>query len=177
MFFFKWIRSFQHPKDKVSVLLNGVCFIRLQVALVFPPSHPFLQGTRFLIQVSFYWCEASPFFFPSIFLSGDAHKDTNGASSSSLFILFLLRWIQFKILVLIISFPCFRSFIIPVLIIFIHFSLFNYSGVLKMSQKICVPIISPSKNLSRMLSHPSYLTQPVQYLSSNRSTVFILSGP
>ena len=33
--------------------LNGVCFIRPQVAFVFPPSHPFLQGLRFLNQVSF----------------------------------------------------------------------------------------------------------------------------
>ena len=32
--------------------LNGIRFIRPQVAFVFPPSHPFLQGLRFLNQVS-----------------------------------------------------------------------------------------------------------------------------
>ena len=43
---FKWIRSLQHPQDQVSVLLNGVCFIRPQVAFVFPPSHPFSSRTQ-----------------------------------------------------------------------------------------------------------------------------------
>ena len=33
---------------------------------------------------------------PSMFLPGDSHEDSNGASSSSFFILFLLRWFQLK---------------------------------------------------------------------------------
>ena len=33
----KWIRSFQHLQDQVSVLLNGVCFIRSKLSLF---SHP-----------------------------------------------------------------------------------------------------------------------------------------
>ena len=35
-------------------------------------------------------------FLPSMFLSGDSHEDTNGASSSLFFVSFLLRWINFK---------------------------------------------------------------------------------
>ena len=62
MFLFKWIQSFQHPQDQVSVLLKGVCFIRLQVAFVFPAPHPFFfKDSDFLIKYSFYWWEASPF--------------------------------------------------------------------------------------------------------------------
>lgn len=46
-----------------SISSSQCCLFHLfQVAFVFPPSHPFLPGTRFLIQVSFYCCEASPFF-------------------------------------------------------------------------------------------------------------------
>ena len=87
VFLFKWIRSFQHPQDQVSVLLNAICFIHLQVVFVFSrPPTLFLQGIRCLNQVSFYSCEVSPS-FPSMFLSGDSQEDTNGASSSSFFIL------------------------------------------------------------------------------------------
>ena len=39
-FLSKWFRSFQHSQDQVSVLLNVVCVIHLQVAFVFPPSLP-----------------------------------------------------------------------------------------------------------------------------------------
>ena len=70
-----------------------------------PPSLCFLQGLRFLNQVSFDSCEVSPF-FSFMFLPGDSHEDSNGASSSSLFTRFLLRWIQIKLSVLI-SYPFF----------------------------------------------------------------------
>src|SRR3954469_11535440 len=64
--------------------------------LCFPALPPlFLQGLRFLNQVSFLLMGASPF-FSFMFLSGDSQQDTNGALTSSFFILFLLRWIQFK---------------------------------------------------------------------------------
>ena len=47
VFLFKWIRSFQYSQDQVSVVLNGVCFIRLQVAFVFSrPPTPFSSRTR-----------------------------------------------------------------------------------------------------------------------------------
>ena len=33
VFLFKWIRSLQHSQDQLSVLLNGVCFIRSKLPL------------------------------------------------------------------------------------------------------------------------------------------------
>ena len=82
------------------------CYLfRLQVAFVFPtlPPFVFLQGFRFLIQVSFIDGKHLHS-FSSIFLSSDTHEDANEVSSSSFFILFLLRWNQFKLSVLIIFF-------------------------------------------------------------------------
>src|SRR3954469_677222 len=57
--------------------------------LCFPALPPlFLQGLRFLNQVSFFIDEKSLHSFPSMFLSGDSHEDSSGASSLSFFILF-----------------------------------------------------------------------------------------
>ena len=89
-----------------------------------------------------------------MFLSGDSHEDSNGASSSSFFVLFLLQWIQLKLLVLIVVLSLFQRFSHadaplnhPALVIFV-------SGVLKISQKICVSIIYPFK-----ISRGCYLIQ------------------
>ena len=96
VFLFKWIRSFQQPQDQVSVILNGVCFIRLQVAFVFPALPPFFfKDSYFLIKYPFIDGKSLHSFL-SIFLSGDSHVYSNGASSSSLFTRFLLRWFKFK---------------------------------------------------------------------------------
>ena len=79
---------YQHPQDQLSVLLNGVCFIRLQVSFVLPTLPPlFLQGLRFLNQVSILFMCSLFILFLSMFVSGDSHEDSNGASSSSFFIL------------------------------------------------------------------------------------------
>ena len=56
------------------------CFTR-------PSTLVFLQGLRFLNQVSFDSCEVSPF-FSFMFLPGDSHEDSNGASNSSLILFF-----------------------------------------------------------------------------------------
>ena len=77
--------------------------------------------------------------FQSMSLPGDSHEDPNGVSSSSLFTHFLLRWIQFKRYWSYI-FPCFKYLLMPVLLIFIHFSLFNCSGVLKISRRFVFPL-------------------------------------
>ena len=66
--------------------LNGVHFICPKLPLFSCPPTLFLRGLEFLNQVSFYSCEVSPF-FSSMFLSSDSQEDTNGAPSSSLFIL------------------------------------------------------------------------------------------
>src|SRR3954469_22964496 len=65
--------------------------------LCFPALPPlFLQGRRFLNQVSIFILVKSLHSFPPMFVSGDSQDDTNGASSSSFFVLFLLRRFQFK---------------------------------------------------------------------------------
>ena len=67
---FKWIRSFSTSARFNLSFLNGFHFYRLQVALVFPtlPPFVFLQGLRFLNQVSFHWWEISPFFSVNVLI-------------------------------------------------------------------------------------------------------------
>ena len=125
-----------------------LCFSR-------PPTL-FLQGLRFLIQVSFYYCEVSPFLFPSMFLPGVSHEDPNGASSSSFFVSFIFSG-GFKSSFGDLTLSSFQCLLIPVHLIIIHFSLFICSGVLKISQKIQVFILIPSK-----LFRGCYLAQDVQ---------------
>ena len=86
----KWIRSRQHLQVHLSLLLNGVCFIRLQVAFVFPTLPPFCFSSRTKISSSSIHFIDGKFLhsFPSMFLSGDSHEDSNGASSSSFLVLF-----------------------------------------------------------------------------------------
>ena len=43
---FKWIRSFSTSARSILSFLNGIRFIRPQVAFVFPPSHPFSSRTQ-----------------------------------------------------------------------------------------------------------------------------------
>ena len=86
----KWIRSRQHLQDHLSLLLNVVCVIHLQVAFVFPTLPPFCFSSRTKISSSSIHFIDGKFLhsFPSMFLSGDSHEDSNGASSSSFLVLF-----------------------------------------------------------------------------------------
>ena len=124
----------------VSSISSCLCFSH-------PPSLCFFEDPDFFIKYPFILVK-SLLSFLSMFLPGVSHNDTNGASSSSFFILFLLRWIQFKLLVLIVFFPHFKCLLIPVHLIIIHFSLYICSEVLKKSQKIHVSTLH-SFNLFR----------------------------
>ena len=66
------------------------CFIRLQVAFVFPTLPPFYFSSRTKISSSSIHFIDGKFLhsFPSMFLSGDSHEDSNGASSLSFLVLF-----------------------------------------------------------------------------------------
>ena len=130
-----------------------------------------LKDSGFLIRYPSYGCEVSSF-FPSMFLSSDSREDSNGASSSSFFILFLLRWIQYKLSVLI--------------IFFFSFQVLSYAGAPLNHSLLGIPSFSSVKYISkgssclsrsvqpisRLLSHYSHLIQPVQSLFKNRSMVF-----
>ena len=90
--------------------------------------------------------------FTSMFLSVNSQEDANEASSSSLFTRFLLRWIQFKLLVLIISFPRFKCLVLLVHLIIIHLSLFFCSGVLKISRRFVFPLCFHSSSFEDVIS-------------------------
>ena len=80
--------------------------------------------------------------FPSMLLPGESHEDTNGASSSSFFILDSSQDLS------IIPFYCFKCLLMLVHLIIIHSSLFICSGVLKISQKTRL-VIQDQFNLFR----------------------------
>ena len=65
---FKWIRSFSPSARSFLSFLNGVCFICPKLSLFSRPPTLFLQGLRFLNQVSFYWWEVSPFFSVNVLI-------------------------------------------------------------------------------------------------------------
>ena len=76
--------------------------------LCFPTHRPFFfEDSDFLFKYPFIDGK-SLHSFSSMFLSVDSHEDANEASSSSLITHSLLRWNQFKFLVLIISFSSFQ---------------------------------------------------------------------
>src|SRR3954469_10065675 len=95
-----------------------------------------------------------------MFLSGDSQEDTNGALTSSLFVLFLLRWIQFKL--------C-RSYL------FLVSNVFSRTGAPLNHPLLAIQLFWSDEDISedssfhsqftqvllRMLSHSSHLNQPV----------------
>ena len=176
-FLFKWIQSFSTSAKSILSSLNGVCFIRPQVAIVFPPSHPFLQGLIYFNQVSIYSCEVTSPFSINVLIRWSLVKMLYK------FIIirsFLIRWIQFKLSVLIISlpfvshiFPC--EFIIQGSLIYSPLPV-HIRSVEDISEDTCFHSLSVQVIL-RLLSHSSHLIQPVQSLLKIVSTVFLLSGP
>ena len=100
-----------------------------------------------------------------MFLSGDSHEDSNGASSSSFLIPFSSSVDSSQVL-LIIPFSSFQYLLMPVHLIFIHFSLFNCSGVLKIFQRFVFSLCIHSSYFE-VLSYSSHLIQPVKSLSLN----------
>ena len=81
---------------KINSKFPQWCLFHLpQVSFVFPPSHPFLQGLRYLNQVSILLMRGLFIPFPSMFLPGGFHEDVLLAHHYSFF--FLLWWIKFKL--------------------------------------------------------------------------------
>ena len=126
------------------------CFIRLQVAFVFPTLPPFcfLQGLRFLLQVSILLMGSFSILFrqcsyPVILMKILTELQVRHSS-----LILLLRWIQFKLCIEHSLFFLSNAFLMPVHLIIIHFSPSICSGVLKISQKIRISIPNPFK-LSR----------------------------
>ena len=83
---FKWIRSFSTSARSTQVF--SMLFVSsVPSCLCFPALPPFLFNDSYIwIKYSSYGCEVSSL-FPSMFLSGDSHEDTNGTSSLSFLVL------------------------------------------------------------------------------------------
>ena len=119
-----------------------------KLPLFFPPSLPFvfLQGLRFLLQVSILLMGIFSILFRQCSYPVISHEDTNGASSLSFFVLLSSSVVSMQAFgVDHIPSPPFKCFLMPVDLLIIHFSLFKGSGVLKISQKICVSILNSFK--------------------------------
>ena len=68
---------------------------------------------------------------------------------------------------LIISFPYFKCFLVPVHLLIIHFSLFNCSGVLKISQRFVFPLCFSSRSFEDVLSFKPFNSTGAIYLPSD----------
>ena len=91
-----------------------------------------------------------------MFLSGDSHEDSNGASSSSFLIPFSSPVDSSQDLSIISPFSRFKYLLLTVLLIFIHFSLFNCSGVLKISRRFVFPLCIRSSSFEDVISFKSF---------------------
>ena len=115
--------------------------------------------------------------FPSMFLPGGSLEDTNGASSLSFFILFLLRWTKFK-----------PSMLVTFLSLFQMLShadatrnhsalaIHLFRSVEHISEDSCFPFSIRSSYFEVVIPFkPFNSTGAISLL--NCSTVFLLSGP
>ena len=82
---FKWIWSFQHPQDQLSVLLNGAHFIRPKLPLFSRPPTPFSSRTK-ISSSSIHFIDGKFLHsFPSMFLPGGSQEDVLLVRHSSFF--------------------------------------------------------------------------------------------
>ena len=100
---FKWIWSFQHSRDQFSVLCNGVYSICPKLPLFSRPPTLFLQGLRFLNQVSIYSCEVYSLFSINVLIRWFSGRCSGSFKFIILHSRILFRWIQLKLSVLIIA--------------------------------------------------------------------------
>ena len=176
MLLFKWIRSFSTSARSTLSFLTGVCFIRPQVAFLFPPSHPFSSRTK-ISSSSIHFIDGKFLHsFPSMFLSGDSHEDSNGASSSSFLIPFSSPVDSSQDLSIISPFSRLKYLLLTVLLIFIHFSLFYCSEVLKISRRFVFPLCIRSSSFEIGISFKSFNSTGATSLLNLFNGV-LLSGP
>ena len=145
-----------------------------QVVFVFRPPTPFLQGLRFLNQVSilFMWslfilfnqCSYPVVLMKMLYkfvilrsLSSPVDSIQNFGVN---FILFLIS----------------QCFLTPVHLLIIPRLLFNCFGVLKISQRFAFPLLIRLSYLEVVISFKPFNSTGAIYLL-NRSTVYLLSGP
>ena len=95
--------------------------------------------------------------FPSMFLSGDSHEDSNGASSSSFLVLFFSGGFNSSFGIKHTPFLFFsNAFLMLVHLLIIHISLLNCSGVLKISRRFVFPLCIRSSSFEIGISFKSF---------------------
>ena len=100
------------------------------------------------------------------------------STSSSFFILFLLWWIQFKLSVLIISFPRFKYLLLTMHLIIILLLAICYSGVLKISRRFVFPLCIRSSSFEDVISFkPFNSTSAIPPFNQLFNGVFFWVGP
>ena len=142
-----------------------LCFSR-------PPTL-FPQGLRFLYQVSFYFCEVSPFFSVNVLTRWFSRRCS---TSSSFLIPFSSPVDSSQDLSIISPFSRLKYLLLTVLLIFIHFSLFYYSGVLKISRRFVFPLCIRSSSFEIGISFKSFNSTGATSLLNLFNGV-LLSGP
>ena len=172
---FKWIRSFS-PSARSILSFSQRCSFQLpQVAFVFPALPPFLfKDSDILIMYPFIDGK-SLHSFPSMFLSGDSHEDSNGASSSSFLIPFSSPVDSSQVL-LIIPFSSFQCLLIPVHLIIIPLLAIYCSEVLKISRRFVFPLCIRSSSFEIGISFKSFNSTGATSLLNLFNGV-LLSGP
>ena len=160
MFLFKWIRSFQHPQDHLSVFPTLFVSSVLKLPLFSRPPNPFFfKDWDSLFNYPFCWWEPNPF-FQSMFLSSYSNEVALQVHHCS-FSFFSSGFKSSFVDHILSSFQC---SLMPVQFLIIHLSPFNCSRVLKISQKIRVFHSAFIQDLSRLLSNSCHLIQSVQSL-------------
>ena len=118
-----------------SSLLNGVVFFHPKLPLFFPPSLPcFFEHADVLIKYPFYYGSLS-ILLPSCSYLVILMKILTELQVRHSSLIFFSAVFKSSFGVDHILFPCFKYLLMPVHLIFIHFSLFNCSGLLKISRR------------------------------------------
>ena len=162
-FSLRWSHHSPHPQDHFQVF-STVFLPSVPSCLCFPPSHHFLQGLRFLNRVSILLMGRLSILFRQCSYPVISHEDAQQFQVHHPSLLFLLRWIQFKLSIFIIFLSLFLMLshadaplnhsLLP-----IHL----FWSAEDISQDSCFHSQSVQVIL-RLLSHSSHLILPVQSL-------------
>ena len=142
---FEMIPSFSPSARSILSFLNGIHSICPKLPLFSCPPTLFLQGLRFLNQVSIYSCEVSSLFSINVLIRWSLVKMLTSFKFIILHYCFFSGGSNSSFQCWSYSFPRGKCFLMPVHLPITHLLLFICSRVLKISQKICVSILNPFK--------------------------------
>ena len=161
------VRSIISSSQRCLFHLSPSCLCFSSPPTLFP------QGLRFLYQVSFYFCEVSPFFSVNVLTRWFSRRCS---TSSSFLIPFSSPVDSSQDLSIISPFSRLKYLLLSVLLIFIHLSLLNCSGVLKISRRFVFPLYIRSSSFEDVPSFKSFNSTGATSLLNLFNGV-LLSGP